>query len=850
MHRHRFVFLTTFLVIALLTALLHVASLPSVAQQPSTVTSAIPPDLATPAPGFHSSPIMFVENSGQWEGTTLGYDPAVYGDWTAWSPRTGPGKFELYGCRPMEVADLNRDGLADLVCPYAYGDGTTQTWVQFSSANGYGDWTAWSPRTGPDVFDLNRCRSMQVADLNQDGLTDLVCPYDYGNSDTQTWVQFSSTSGYGDWTAWSPRTGPGVFDLNRCRSMQVADPNQDGLTDLVCPYAYGDGTTQTWVQFSSANGYGDWMAWGPRTGPGIFDLNRCRPMEVADLNQDGLTDLVCPYDYGNSDTQTWVQFSSTSGYGDWTAWSPRTGPGVFDLNRCRSMQVADLNQDGLTDLVCPYDYGNSDTQTWVQFSSTSGYGDWTAWSPRTGPGMFDLYGCHPMQVTDLNQDGLADLVCPYAYGNGATQTWVEFSSASGYDDWTVWGPRTEPGIFDLNSCHSMQVTDLNRDGLADLVCPYDHGNSDAQTFAQISVHVVPTATPTPTHTTAPTATSTNTTASTSTPDCVVPPFEMIAWWPLDETSGTTVADIAGFPTNGTHFNGPVPVPGKVNGALSFDGINDYVEVNDHPTINFGAGNLSLDTWIRTNDANGIKVILDKRREETTFVQGYSLYLANGRLAFQLANSPAWTNYESKAFVADGNWHHIAVTVDRADPTGGRFYMDGASVGVFDPTLRRGSLTNPYPLRLASRSSSITGLFQGVLDEVEMFPRALALTEVQSIFLADKLGKCRPTPTPSISPTRTSSPTATPTATPSATSTYIPSVTPTSASTPTSTPTPRWTPTATSAWSPTPTILVAPTARLLHPYRHARLPGVLGDRGQAGLPCHAPGATARSASPCA
>ena len=43
------------------------------------------------------------------------------------------------------------------------------------------------------------------------------------------------------------------------------------------------------------------------------------------------------------------------------------------------------------------------------------------------------------------------------------------------------------------------------------------------------------------------------------------------------TSGTTAADIAGFPTNGTHVNGPVPVPGGVAGGLSFDGIDDYVE---------------------------------------------------------------------------------------------------------------------------------------------------------------------------------------------------------------------------------------------------------------------------------
>ena len=251
---------------------------------------------------------------------------------------------------------------------------------------------------------------------------------------------------------------------------------------------------------------------------------------------------------------------------------------------------------------------------------------------------------------------------------------------------------------------------------------------------------------------------TPTPTATSTLACAVPPVEMTAWWPLDETSGTTAVDIAGFPTNGTHMNGPIPVSGKVNGALSFDGIDDYVEVNDHPTLNFGTGNFSADTWIRTSDANGVKLIVDKRQEATNLVQGYSLFLSNGLLAFQLADGPgsttcsnlpssACTNYGSTAFVADGNWHHIAVTVNRANPIGGRFYVDGALVFTFDPTLRPGSLTNPNPLRMASRSSSVTGLLRGVLDEVELFPRVLTPAEVQSIFLADKLGKCRPTPTP-------------------------------------------------------------------------------------------------------
>ncbi len=147
--------------------------------------------------------------------------------------------------------------------------------------------------------------------------------------------------------------------------------------------------------------------------------------------------------------------------------------------------------------------------------------------------------------------------------------------------------------------------------------------------------------------------------------CVAPPPSMAAWWPLDETSGVTAFDIAGVPTNGAHVNGPTPTAGMVAGALSFDGANDYVQVADHPSLNFGQGHLSIDAWIKTSAASGVQILVDKRVEGAT-VQGYSLFLGNGTLGFQLgqgvgspicstAPGASCTNYPSGAFVANGQW---------------------------------------------------------------------------------------------------------------------------------------------------------------------------------------------------
>jgi len=237
-------------------------------------------------------------------------------------------------------------------------------------------------------------------------------------------------------------------------------------------------------------------------------------------------------------------------------------------------------------------------------------------------------------------------------------------------------------------------------------------------------------------------------------DCVDPPANMVAWWTLDETSGTTSADIAMFPNNGSHVSSPTPVSGMVDGALHFNGSN-YVEVPSHNEINFDKGDFSIDAWVKTTDKQGVKVIVDKRYENrSTYTQGYSLYTYRGQLGFQLADgNGSWfcssnpitsscTNYISGAFIADGEWHLVAVTVDRDSSTGGRFYVDGSLVNTFNPMIRDGSLDNEKPLRIASRSSSVTGLFQGEIDEVELFNRVLTDAEIESIYEAGSAGKCK------------------------------------------------------------------------------------------------------------
>ncbi|MCP4182590.1 MAG: LamG domain-containing protein [Hyphomicrobiales bacterium] len=232
---------------------------------------------------------------------------------------------------------------------------------------------------------------------------------------------------------------------------------------------------------------------------------------------------------------------------------------------------------------------------------------------------------------------------------------------------------------------------------------------------------------------------------------------MRAWWPFDEVSGSTAAEIING-NNGTHIGSPVFTPGMVDGALSFNGSTDYVEAPDDPSLDVGTGDFSIDAWIKTSQTDGIAAIIDKREAVCSCDTGmclggteigYHFFLYYGHLSLQLAaGSGGLTNYISNTSVADGSWHLVAVTVDRDQTDGIKFFVDGIMVESFNPTAYSGmSLDNLSPLTIGSRSPFLCSgsWFNGLIDEVELFGTALDQSDIMSIYNAGSSGKCKDFP---------------------------------------------------------------------------------------------------------
>ncbi|MCX6270086.1 MAG: hypothetical protein NTU44_02505, partial [Bacteroidetes bacterium] len=237
--------------------------------------------------------------------------------------------------------------------------------------------------------------------------------------------------------------------------------------------------------------------------------------------------------------------------------------------------------------------------------------------------------------------------------------------------------------------------------------------------------------------------------------CMTPPDSMVAWWPMDETTGNKEKDLMGYNNVATCVKSGSPIysTGKVAGCLWFNSYADnfalsYLDVDNHPELNFGEGDFSIDAWIKPEDyedLDGKQIIVDKTITAQNGRLGYTLFLNKHRLAFELADNnginSVYTCFNPELCMK--KWHHVAVTVDRDNINGIVFYVDGVVSCKMNPTYHQGNIFNTGGLRIACASDFIGDLFYGLIDEVELFNRVLTANEISDIFYSQEYGKCKP-----------------------------------------------------------------------------------------------------------
>jgi hypothetical protein len=197
---------------------------------------------------------------------------------------------------------------------------------------------------------------------------------------------------------------------------------------------------------------------------------------------------------------------------------------------------------------------------------------------------------------------------------------------------------------------------------------------------------------------------------------------LVAAYGFDEGAGATTTDESGFGNTGAIAGATWTTDGRYGGALSFDGVNDWVTINDTAALDLTTG-MTLEAWVLPSTLSGWRTVLLKERSGGLV---YSLYTSgDGTRPSGYVATPGEVGVVGPSSVSTTTWTHLAVTYDGATL---RLFVNGAQVAT--RTLTAPIAASTGALRIGG-NSVWTEFFRGRIDEVRIYNRALTAAEIQA-----------------------------------------------------------------------------------------------------------------------
>lgn len=216
--------------------------------------------------------------------------------------------------------------------------------------------------------------------------------------------------------------------------------------------------------------------------------------------------------------------------------------------------------------------------------------------------------------------------------------------------------------------------------------------------------------------------------------------DLVGFWKLDEAQeASQIEDASAYRNDGIRgdiVGAPQWVEGLVAGgkAIQLDGKNDFIAIGSMPNLNMGDKNSTICAWFKTGGT-----------QEEIFGNGvhsgingtYLLMSYQGKLRGHMVYGKTYNTIDSDKIVNDNQWHLGCQVVEDADI---KLYVDGALdksqnlVGTKTKVVdANGNPKNPIVYMGAGSANAGDANFDGLLDEVAVWGRALTAAEMAALY---------------------------------------------------------------------------------------------------------------------
>jgi LruC domain-containing protein len=200
---------------------------------------------------------------------------------------------------------------------------------------------------------------------------------------------------------------------------------------------------------------------------------------------------------------------------------------------------------------------------------------------------------------------------------------------------------------------------------------------------------------------------------------LIPSGGRIAYWRFNEKTGNTAFDSDGN-SNGT-ISGADWTTGIYKSALDFDGTGGNVEIPSNNILNISGEKMSISLWFKK----------DSEDDDGTFIFCRTKYILridnHGKITFAVY-TPQWNavTIPWKKRIIDTDWHHLTAT------------YNGKTLKIFVDTKLYAKREASGKIKLSSApvyigSENPVNYFNGTIDEVALYNKALSKTEIENIY---------------------------------------------------------------------------------------------------------------------
>ena len=199
---------------------------------------------------------------------------------------------------------------------------------------------------------------------------------------------------------------------------------------------------------------------------------------------------------------------------------------------------------------------------------------------------------------------------------------------------------------------------------------------------------------------------------------------LVAAYSFNEGSGTTVHDLSGNGNNGAISNATWSTAGGSGGALSFNGTNSYVTINDSNSLNL-TNSMTLEAWVDPKSATGYEDVLIKETPSSGL--NYALYGSNSNSdpAANIVLSSGNQSAANPSGLPLNTWSFLAATYNGSSLA---LYVNGNLVKT---TSVSGGITTSTGALQIGGDSGVGQYFKGLIDEVRIYNQALSQTQIQT-----------------------------------------------------------------------------------------------------------------------